>query len=454
MFPIKGAAVTRVDARKAGGEFCSALVSCATLSVMKTAYIKRSVFSWAMYDWANSAFATTVMAGFFPIFFKQYWSAGTDVHVSTFYLGSANALASVVVALLAPLLGSMADQGQARKKMLLFFCALGVIMTSLLYSAQKGDWITAALFYVFAVIGFAGGNVFYDSLIVAVAPKARLDSVSALGYSLGYLGGGLLFSLNVFMTLRPELFGISNAADAVRIAFLTVAVWWALFSLPLLLFVNEPRLVGSPRPLAILRGSLRQLAATFREIRQYRTVFLFLVGYWLYIDGVDTVILMAIDYGLSLGFHYTVLMQALLITQFVGFPAAILFGRIGERIGTKTGIFIGLAVYIGVAVWGYLMERQMEFYVLSVGVGLVQGGVQSLSRSFFARLIPPERSAEFFGFYNMLGKFAAIIGPFLMGWVSITTGNPRYSIFAVIALFVAGGTVLSCVRETSVNYGV
>lgn len=418
---------------------------------MKTTYDKRMVYSWAMYDWANSAFSTTVMAGFFPIFFKQYWSSGLDVNVSTFHLGSANALASVIVAVLAPVIGSVADQGGTRKGFLLCFCGMGAMMTGLLFTVGKGDWFTAALFYVLAVIGFAGGNVFYDSLIVSVAPKPKLDFVSALGYSLGYLGGGLLFLLNVVMTLKPQLFGLSSSADGVRLSFVTVALWWVVFALPLFLWVREATLPGPVRLLSVVRGSINQLIATFSEIRRFRTVFLFLIGYWLYIDGVDTVILMAVDYGLSLGFDSAVLIQALLITQFVGFPAAILFGKIGERVGTKTGIFIGLAVYIGVALWGYFMRLQLEFYVLSIGVGLVQGGVQSLSRSYFARLIPPERSAEFFGFYNMLGKFAAIIGPFLMGWVSISTGNPRYSIFAVIGLFLAGGIVLHMVKDTAVN---
>jgi MFS transporter, UMF1 family len=418
---------------------------------MKPPYDRRSVYSWAMYDWANSAFATTVMAGFFPIFFKQFWSAGLDAHVSTFHLGVANAIASSVVAVMAPLIGSVADQGGARKRFLLCFCGLGAMMTGLLFSVQRGDWLTAALFYIFAVIGFAGGNVFYDSLIVTVAPKEKLDFVSALGYSLGYLGGGVLFGLNVLMTLKPHLFGLSGATDAVRLSFVTVAIWWAAFALPLFLFVKEAKTPGSGSIGSIMRGSVSQLVATFREIRRFRTVFVFLVGYWLYIDAVDTVVLMAVDYGLSLGFKYTVLIQALLITQFVGFPAAILFGKIGEWIGTKRGIFIGLCVYIGIAFWGYLMDRQAEFYVLAIGVGMVQGGVQSLSRSYFARLIPVDRSAEFFGFYNMLGKFAAIIGPLLMGWVSMMTGNPRSSIIAVIALFLAGGIVLFNVKETSVN---
>lgn len=418
---------------------------------MKIPYDRRKVYSWAMYDWANSAFSTTVMAGFFPIFFKQYWNAAADVSVSTFYLGLANAMTSVIVAVLAPLLGSLADQGGGKKQFLFFSCGLGAMATGLLFAVQKGDWLTAVLFYALAVVGFAVGNVFYDSLIVTVAPKGKLDFVSSLGYSLGYLGGGVLFAVNVWMTLKPHVFGLAGAPDAVRLSFLIVALWWAAFACPLFLFVKEAKVTRSGRAFSIMGNSFHQLVTTFREIRRFRTVFCFLVGYWLYIDGVDTVILMAVDYGLSLGFDYTVLIRALLITQFVGFPAAILFGKIGEWIGTKTGIFIGLAVYIGVAVWGYYMERHIEFYVLSIGIGLVQGGVQSLSRSYFARLIPENRSAEFFGFYNMLGKFAAILGPILMGWVSVATGNPRYSIFAVIALFLAGGIVLYSVTEAPVN---
>ncbi|HAR94345.1 MAG TPA: MFS transporter, partial [Deltaproteobacteria bacterium] len=244
---------------------------------MKHPYNRRSVYSWAMYDWANSAFATTVMAGFFPIFFKQYWSSGLDVHVSTFYLGAANAIASGTVALMAPLIGSVADQGGARKRFLLCFCALGAIMTGLLFLVQKGDWFTAVLFYVLAIVGFAGGNVFYDSLIVTVAPKQKLDFVSALGYSLGYLGGGVLFGLNVLMTLKPQIFGLAGSADAVRLSFMTVAVWWAAFALPLFLFVKETKAPSSKRIGAVICGSLDQLATTFREIRRFRTVFTFLV---------------------------------------------------------------------------------------------------------------------------------------------------------------------------------
>lgn len=403
--------------------------------------LKKAV-SWAFYDWANSAYATTVMAGFFPIFFKEYWSAGVDVHESTFHLGTANSIAGMTVALLAPVLGFMADRGGAKKKFLLFFLMIGVVFTGSLNFIGKGEWGLATAFYALATIGFAGGNVFYDSLIVSVAGKKKMDFVSALGYSLGYLGGGLLFGLNVWMTLSPRTFGLAGAAEAIRISFITVAAWWALFSMPLFLFVPEPVGEGKSTGFAAVAHGFKQLGSVFQEIRKVRVAFLFLVGYWLYIDGVDTIVLMAVDYGMSLGFESSALITALLITQFVGFPAAIGFGKIGEKLGTKTGIFIGLSVYIVVAIWGYFMSRQIEFYILAVAIGLVQGGVQSLSRSFYAKLIPGESAAEFFGFYNMLGKFAAVIGPFLMGWVSLMTGNARYSILAVIALFLAGGVVL------------
>jgi UMF1 family MFS transporter len=411
-------------------------------SGQEKAYERKRAVSWAMYDWANSAFATTVMAGFFPIFFKQYWSAGIDVHVSTFRLGSANSIASITVALLAPILGFVADKGGSKKKFLFFFLMIGVISTGMLGVIGKGEWAYAAACYALATVGFAGGNVFYDSLLVSVARKEKMDFVSALGYGFGYLGGGLLFAVNVWMTLSPLTFGLADAAEAVKVSFVTVAAWWALFSIPLFLFVPEPRRAEEAHGLKTVKSGFRDLRAAFREVRKARVVFLFLIGYWLYIDGVDTIVLMAVDYGMSLGFESRTLITALLVTQFVGFPAAIAFGRIGERLGTKTGIFMGLAVYVVVAVWGFFMQRQAEFYVLAVAIGLVQGGVQSLSRSFYAKLIPEARAAEFFGFYNMLGKFAAVIGPFLMGWVSVTTGNARYSILAVIALFVAGGLVL------------
>ncbi len=398
-----------------------------------------------MYDWANSAFATTVMAGFFPVFFKQFWNPAADLTVSTFRLGVANAFASALVAAAAPVLGTIADRGGTKKRFLLTFAFTGAGATALLPLVGQGDWFMAAVLYVVAVIGFAGGNVFYDSLIVDVSPVQKTDMVSALGYALGYLGGGLLFALNVAMAMKPALFGLADGPAAVRLSFLTVAVWWIVFSLPLFLLVKESGTRGVVRS-STIPAAFGHVMETFREIRRFRQIFLFLIGYWLYIDGVDTVIVMAVDYGLGLGFDYTMLIGALLITQFVGFPAAILFGRVGERFGTKTGIFIGLAVYIAVAVWGCFMESPAEFYGLAIGVGLVQGGVQSLSRAFFAKLIPAERAAEFFGFYNMLGKFAAIMGPLLMGLVGVWTGSPRLSILAVIALFLSGGFVLYFVK--------
>lgn len=408
---------------------------------------RRKAISWAFYDWANSAFATTVIAGFFPIFFKQYWSAGAPVTQSTFWLGAANSLASLLIVFLAPLLGAIADRGGARKRFLLAFAALGIVMTGALYGVAQGRWIWAATFYILALIGFSAGNIFYDALLVGVAGQRKLDIVSALGYSLGYLGGGLLFALNVLMTLYPDWFGLADAAEGVRVSFVTVALWWALFSIPLLLWVPEPPAPDRVGGLAAIRAGFGQLRGTFREIRRLRVVGTFLLAYWLYIDGVDTVIHMAVDYGLALGFPADSLIVALLLTQFVGFPAAIAFGRLGERWGPRTGILIAIAVYFLITVWGYFIRYPWEFYALAAAIGLVQGGIQSLSRSLYARLIPAEKSGEFFGFFNMLGKFAAVLGPVLMGAVSLLSGNPRLSILSLLVLFAGGALLLARVDE-------
>jgi len=289
--------------------------------------------------------------------------------------------------------------------------------------------------------------VFYDALIMLVAPANRLDFISALGFSLGYLGGGVLFTLDVLMFLNPESFGFADEAAAIRFSFITVAIWWAVFTIPLLMFVKEKKIDHGLSLGQSITGGFRQLAHTFHEIRKLKVVFLFLLAYWLYIDGVDTIVRMAVDYGMSIGFEASNLITALLLTQFVGFPAAIAFGLLGERIGAKNGILLAIGVYIAVTIWAFWMDNVAEFYGLAIVVGLVQGGVQSLSRSFYARIIPANKSAEFFGFYNMLGKFAVVLGPLIMGLVGLITQDSRLAILSIIVLFIAGGALLWFVDE-------
>ncbi len=403
---------------------------------------QKEVWAWACYDWANSAFAVVVMAGFFPLVFKQYWSADVAATESTYRLGMINAVASLVVVLLSPLLGAIADQLGRRKGMLMLFACLGAVMTGALYWVEQGAWPHAAWLYVAAVIGFSGGNLFYDALLTFVAPAALLDRVSALGFALGYLGGGLLFALNVWMSLSPATFGLASREAAMQLAFLLTALWWLLFSLPLLLWVQEPAAAATGSWQAV-RAGLQQLYRTLRKIGLLPQAFRFLLAYWLYIDGVDTILRMAVDYGLAIGLAATDLLSALLITQFVDFPAAILFGRIGERLGARQGILLGLGVYILVTLYSFWMNAAWQFYLLAVIIGLVQGGVQALSRSLYARLIPPGQSAEFFGFYNMMGKFAAVLGPLLVGWTTLMSGSNRIGILSILLLLLGGGYLLS-----------
>jgi UMF1 family MFS transporter len=423
---------------------------------------RRVIWGWVAYDWANSTFATTVMAGFFPLFFKQFWNEGVAVNLSTARLGWGNALAGLLVFATAPVLGAMADRGRRRKGYLLRFAALGVAATAALFLVGRGQWLAAIVLYSLGVVGFAGANVFYDALLPLVAPRADFERVSALGYAAGYLGGGLLFLLNVAMLLKPQVFGLPDAAAAVRWSFLSVALWWGGFSLVTARWVPEPAAAnGAPALQATIVDGLRQLRVTLGEVRLHRPAFVFLVAYWFYIDGVDTVIRMAVDYGLSLGFAANDLIAALLMVQFIGFPAALVFGRLGQRWGVRPSLFLGLGVYVAITIWAAFIEARWEFYGVAAAVGLVQGGVQALSRAYYARLIPAARSAEFFGLYNMMGKFAAIVGPALMGTVSLTAERllydptagsaaaaataqlaTRLSIISVVLLFLVGAGLL------------
>jgi UMF1 family MFS transporter len=404
---------------------------------------RRPVLSWAFYDWANSAFATTVMAGFFPVFFKQHWNAGVVATESTFRLGVTSGLASLIIAVLAPVLGAIADRSSSRVRLLLMSTVLGAAATGGLALVGQGHWVGAAALYVVASLGFWGGIVFNDSLLLHVAEPAEYDLVSGFGYAMGYLGGGLLFALNVFMTLQPATFGLADAAEAVRVSFVMTALWWIVFALPSVLFVKEKRsakpVVG---PREAIRLGLAELRVTLGEIRKYRPVLWFLAAYWLYIDGVNTVIKMAVDYGLSLGFEASDLVAALLLTQFVAFPAALAFGWLGSRIGPRKGIFIALAVYGAATCFAYFIDSARDFYALAVTIGLVQGGVQSLSRSYYGRLVPEGKSSEFFGFYNMMGKFAAVLGPLLTGVVAYATGDSRLAILSILLLFIGGAALL------------
>ncbi|HRJ53772.1 MAG TPA: MFS transporter [Candidatus Thiothrix moscowensis] len=407
----------------------------------------RQRWAWAFYDWANSAFVMTVMVVFFPIFFRDYWAKGLPSEEITLNLGIATSGASLLVMLMAPFLGALADQGNLKRRLLIGFATLGMLATSGLYWLAEGQWQLAMLVYVLGAIGFLGGNIFYDSLLVDVASEKELNRTSALGYSLGYLGGGLLFALCVWMTLQPELFGLASKTDAVKVSFLLTALWWALFAIPLWLWVGkQPQNAVPPTralPLGqLFRNALAELRDTFRHIRQQRVVWLFLLAYWFYIDGVDTVAFMAVDFGKTMGFDTSSLITALLITQFVSFPAALAFGWIGNWLGAKNGILLALGGYVLIIVGATFMQDVDDFYKLALSVGLVQGGVQALSRSLYASLIPPERAAEFFGFYNMLGKFAAVLGPLLVGWVGLMTGSPRMGLLAILLLIGLGGLLL------------
>jgi len=428
---------------------------------------KKAVWGWAMYDWANSAFATTVMAGFFPIFFKQYWSYGVDVNVSTAQLGFGNSIASLLVALMAPVLGAIADKGSARKKFLIFFAYLGVLMTACLFLVGKGEWAWAIFVYAMGIIGFSGANVFYDSLLPTVAGKDNVDYISGLGFAMGYLGGGLLFLINVLMTLMPEKFGLADSGEAVRYSFISVAIWWGTFTIFTILWVPEEKTAGASREGGnFISAGFRQIIGTFKKVRHLKTIFLFLLAYWFYIDGVDTIIRMAVDYGMSIGFASNDLIIALLVVQFVGFPSALVFGKLGQKWGVRKAIYLAIGIYMFIVVWGTMMTVKQEFYILAIMIGLVQGGIQALSRSYYSRLIPREQSAEYYGFYNMLGKFAAIVGPALMGVVGLiarrllmppapTHGQiehvsqlaSRWSIGSVLILFLIGAILFYFVDE-------
>ena len=413
----------------------------------KRLFLRRGVLSWALYDWANSAFATTVIAGFFPVFYSAL-SADLSARDSQFWFQITLAASSIAVAIAAPLLGAIADRGGGRKKFLAVFAMTGILMTAGLAWVHAGMWQVGLLLYALGSVGFSGANIFYDAMLVEVSEPHEFDLVSSYGFALGYIGGGLLFAVNVLMVTQPAWFGFAGAGGAVSASFISVAIWWGAFTVPLLLIPADKNESAAPRMRALpaVRAGLKELRATFRQLRQMKTLFLFLAAYWFYIDGVGTIIKMAVFFGNRiLSLPPESLIVALLLTQFIAFPSALFFGWFGGRIGPRRAILAGLAVYLAVIAYAWRwLNSAADFYLLAAAIGLVQGGVQSLSRSLYARFVPKHKSAEFFGFFNMIGKFAAILGPLLMAAVPFVVrgAGERDSILALALLFVIGGALL------------
>jgi len=404
--------------------------------------------SWKMYDWANSAFATTIMAAVLPEFYSSVAGATLDKTTATSYWGYSNTIAMLIIAVAAPLLGAISDHSGAKKRFLGAFACVGIVSTGLLIGIGNGMWIVASILYIFGRVGFGGGNIFYDSLLPHVSGPEEIDRVSAEGYAYGYLGGGILLALNLFMILNPSFFGIPNAAWASRISFLSVAVWWAIFSIPLFKNVSEPRVVvakdESQNPLI---AGYQRLRRTLKDIRRFKELAKFLVAFWLYNDGIGTIIIMAVIFGAEIGIGRTHLIGAILMVQFIGIPFTLLFGRLPKRLGTKKSILLALGIYAIITMLGYFMQKPAHFWLLAFLVSMVQGGTQALSRSMYASMAPASKSGEFFGFYNVSSKFAGIIGPTLFGVVGQLTGTSRLSIISIIIFFLAGAGILAKVNH-------
>ncbi len=409
--------------------------------------------AWALYDWANSAFMTVIITAVFPIYFKQVASAGVPSTVTETRFSVATTLAMTFIALLAPLLGTLADFRPIKKRMIGFFLGISLVSVALMFFVREGWWVFALALFVLANIGANGSFVFYDALLPHVARSDEIDRVSTAGYALGYIGGGVLLAANLAMISHPAWFGLPHGDGLtpeqktlpVRLAFLSVALWWGFFSIPLFRRVAEPAVVARPWTGSVLRAALGQLRGTFGELKRFRNAFLMLLAFLIYNDGIGTIIRMAALYGDGIGLPADAMIAAILLTQFVGVPCAFLFGMLAGKIGAKASIFLALAVYIGISVLGYQMTTKTHFLVLAILVGMVQGGAQALSRSLFASMIPRHKAGEFFGFFAVVEKFAGIIGPLVFGAVVATTGSSRGAILSIIVFFVLGGILLAFV---------
>ena len=400
---------------------------------------RKVINSWVMYDWANSAFATTVMAAILPVYYSKVAGSTLSGNKPTFYWGYTVSIALIITAFLSPITGAIADYTGAKKRFLMIFAAIGIFFTALLYFVTTGDWLMASVLFIISNVGFAVSDVFYNSLLPHVAKPEDIDQVSTRGYAFGYVGGGILLAINVLMIRFMK-----DVQLAARLSFISVSVWWAVFTIPLIINVREPP--RAPNALEIsnpLSAGFKRLDKTFRDLRQYRQLLLFLFAFWIYNDGIGTIIKLATIYGAEIGIGINTLIGTLLMTQFVGIPFSFGFGWLAKRVGNKACIYIGLIVYTVISICGYFISTAWHFWVLGFMVGTVQGGTQALSRSLYGSMLPKTKTAEFFGFYGMSSKFAGIFGPLVFSIVAQISGTSRVGIVFLVIFFSIGAILLS-----------
>lgn len=412
--------------------------------------LNKEELSWAFYDWGNSAYSMTITSTILPIYFKMVAeNGGMSSSTSTAFWGYTISLSTLFVSLLAPILGTIADYKGNKKKLFKIFVGIGIVATVMLALVPANQPMLLLINYGLTVLGFAGANIFYDSFLVDVTSKERMDKVSSMGFALGYIGSTIPFiiSIAVVMSSQFEILPLSLPV-ACKIAFMITALWWGTFTIPLLKNVNQKYYIEKEPQ--IVKSSFKRLGKTFKDIKSNKMIFTFLIAYFFYIDGVDTIIGMATSYGTDLGISMTTLLIILLLTQFIAFPFTIIYGRLAEKFGAKKMLYVGIITYTIICIYGYFIKTTFDFWILAMAVGSAQGGIQAISRSYFAKLVPKEKSTEFFGFYNIFGKFAAIMGPFLVAVVTQLTGKSNNGIISLIILFMIGGFMLTKVKENEI----
>ena len=405
----------------------------------------RTVKSWIAYDAGNSAFATTVVAAFFPIFYLEFWASNLPKIEASIYLNWTLVICNVSILLSGPVIGAITDINQSTKKSLTIFTITSVFFVGLLYFLSVGSWIYALVFFGIANYCFCVAQIPYDKILTKISIPEKFSIISNQGYAWGYAGGGLLFIVNALMSIYPTSFGLASQSDAIRVSFLMVSVWWLLFLIPLLLNFQETR--DPHKSKGIVLSSLKNIVTTLKSVYQYKNAFLFLIAFFLFIDGAHTVIYLASTFALNLGLETSSIIQALILVQLVAFPATLIWGYVANRFGDKLVLYVTISSYIFIIIYSTTLSSALEFYLLAAWVGCVQGGIQGSSRGYFGKLIPKEKAGEFFGLYNVMGRAGAILGPLLVGTLLTLYGNVRIALLPIAILFIIGGLLLTRVKN-------